>query len=49
MGSVFRSGRSPGVGNGNPLQYSHLEKSVGREAWRATVRGAAENPTRLSD
>ena len=30
MGSVPESGRSPGVGNGNPLQYSSLEKSHGQ-------------------
>ena len=46
--SVLRSGKSPGVGNGNPLQCSHLEKSMGRGAWWATVHGAAENRTRLS-
>ena len=32
MGSIPGSGRSPGVGNGNPLQYSCLENSVDREA-----------------
>ena len=37
-----RSGRSPGEGNGNPLQCSCLEKSTDREAWRAPVPGAAE-------
>ena len=36
------SGRFPGVGNGNPLQYSYLENSMGRGACRATVQGAAE-------
>ena len=37
MGSIPRSGRFPGVGNGNPLQYSCLENSVDRGAWWATV------------
>ena len=39
------SGRSPGVGNGNPLQYSCQENSVNRGAWWATVRGAAKSQT----
>ena len=38
-GSVPGSGRSPGVGNGNPLLYSFLESSMDRGAWRATVFG----------
>ena len=33
------SGRSPGGGNGNPLQYSCLENLIDREAWRTTVHG----------
>ena len=37
------SGRSPGVGNGNPLQYFCLENSMDRRAWRATVHGATES------
>ena len=36
------SGRSPEVGNGNPLQYSCLENSMDREAWWALVHGVAE-------
>ena len=36
-------GRSPGVGNGNPLQYSCLENSIYRGAWRAPVYGFAES------
>ena len=36
-GSISRSGRSPGVGNGNPLQYSCLENPMDRGAWQATV------------
>ena len=36
---VSRSGRSPGEGHGNPLQYSCLENSTDRGAWQATVHG----------
>ena len=39
LGSIHGSGRSPGEGNDNPLQYSCLENSMDREAWRATVHG----------
>ena len=42
-GSIPGSGRSPGDGNGNPLQYSCLENPVDRGAWRATVHGVAES------
>ena len=42
-------GRSPGEGNGNPLQYSCLENPMGRGTWWATVHGVAQNWTRLSD
>ena len=38
-------GRSPGEGNGNPLQYSCLENSMDRGAWRATVHGVAGSET----
>ena len=38
-------GRSPGEGNGNPLQYSCLENSMDRGGWQATVHGAAESDT----
>ena len=41
--SIPGSGRSPGVGNGNPLQYSCLENSMDRGAWRATVHRAAKS------
>ena len=41
------SGRSPGGGHGNPLQYPCLENSMDRRAWWATVRKAAQSPTRL--
>jgi len=37
--SIPGSGRSPGGGHGNPLQYSCLENPVDRGAWRATVHG----------
>ena len=37
------SGRSPGEGNGNPLQYSCLENSMDRGAWQTTVLGVAES------
>ena len=45
MGSIPGSGRSPGVGNGNPLQYSCLENFMDRGAWQATFPGAAESWT----
>ena len=44
-GSIPGSGRSPGGGNGNPLQYSCLENPMDRGAWRATVHGVAESDT----
>ena len=40
-GRIPGSGRSPGEGNGNPLQYSCLENFTDRGAWRATVHGVA--------
>ena len=40
-------GRSPGEGNGNPLQYSCLENPMARGAWQATVHGVAKSPTQL--
>ena len=49
MGSIPGLGRSPGEGNGHPLQYSSLENSMHRGAWRATVRGVTKSRTRLSD
>ena len=39
VGSVPGSGRSPGEGNGNPLQYSCLENPLDRGVWRVTVHG----------
>ena len=44
-GLIPGSGRSPGEGNGNPLQYSCLENPMDRGAWRATVHGVAESDT----
>ena len=40
MGSISGLGRSPGEGNGNPLQYSYLENLMDRGAWWATVHGS---------
>ena len=45
LGLIPGSGRSPGEGNGNPLQYSCLENPVDGGAWQATVRGVAELDT----
>ena len=47
--SIPGSGRSPGEGNGNPLQYPCLENPRDRGAWWATVHGVAKSRTRLSD
>ena len=49
LGLIPGSGRSPGEGNGNPLQYSCLENPMDRGAWWATVHGVAKSRTRLSD
>ena len=46
LGSIPGSGRSPGEGNGNPLQYSCLENPMDGEAWWATVRGVTKSWTR---
>ena len=43
LGSVPQFGRSPGEGNGYPLQYSGLENSMDRGAWRATVHGVTKS------
>ena len=43
VGSIPGSGRPPGEGNGNPLQYSCLENPMDREAWWATVHGVAKS------
>ena len=47
--SIPESGRSPGEGNGNPLQYSCLVNSRDRRAWPAIVCGVAKSRTQLSD
>ena len=49
LGSIPGSGRSPGEGNGNPLQYSCLENPTDGGAWRAAVHGVAKSQTRPSD
>ena len=48
-GSIPGSGRPPGEGNGNPLQYSCLENPMDRGAWWATVHGVAKTWTGLRD
>ena len=48
-GLIPASGRSPGEGNGYPLQYSCLENPMDRGAWWATVHGVAKSQTRLKD
>ena len=48
VGLIPGSGRSFGVGKGNPLQYSCLENSMDRGAWKATVHGVAKSCTWLS-
>ena len=48
-GSTPGSGKSPGEGNGYPLQYSCLENSMDRGAWWAVVHGVTKSQTGLSD
>ena len=48
-GSIPGSERSPGEGNGNPLQYFRLGNPMDRGAWQATVCGVAKSQTRLSE
>ena len=43
LGSITRSGRSPGEGNGYPLEYFYLENSMDREAWWATVHEVSKS------
>ena len=45
VGSIPGSGRFPGGGNGNPLQYSCLENPMDRGAWRATVHAVTKSWT----
>ena len=47
MDSVPESGRSPGGGHSNPLQYAYLENPMDRGAWQATVHRVAKSQTRL--
>ena len=49
VGLIPRLGRSPEVGNGNPLQNSYLENPMGRGAQWATVYGVTKSRTRLRD
>ena len=46
-GSIPGSGRSPGKGDGNPLQYSCLENPMDRGAWQVIVHGVTKNWTQL--
>ena len=45
MGLILGSGRSPGRGNGNPLQYSSLENTMNRGAWWAVIHRIAKSQT----
>ena len=49
LGSIPGLGRSPGGGNGYPLQYSCLENSMDRGAWKAMVHGATKSQIQLSN
>ena len=49
LGSIPGSGRYPGEGNSNPLQYSCLENPIDQGVCGATVYGVAKSQTRLSD
>ena len=49
LGSTPGPGRSPGKGNGTPLQYSCLENSMGGGAWLAIIHGVAKSRTQLSN
>ena len=48
-GSIPEPQRSPGEGNGNPLQYSCMENSMDRGVWQAAVHGVTKSQTQLSD
>ena len=49
LGSIPESGRSPGEGNDNPVQYSCLENPIDRGTWWTTVHGVKRAKTRRSD
>ena len=49
MGLIPRSGKRPREGNSDTIQYSYLENSMGRGAWRATVHGVPKSWTQLND
>jgi len=49
VGSTLESGRSPGEGNGNLLQYPCLGNPTDRRAWQATAHGVAKSQTQLRD
>ena len=49
IGSIPGLGRSPGGGNGNPLQYSCLENSMEKGTWWAIVHGITKSQTLLND
>ena len=49
LGLIPGSGRSPGGGNGNPLQHACLENFKDRGAWQATVHEVTKSWTQLSD
>ena len=48
LGSIPGLGRSPGEGNGNPLQYSYLENPMGRGAWWTTVQRVEKDQMQMS-
>ena len=48
-GSIPESGRSPGEGNGNPLQDSCLENSMDKGAWKARVHGVVQSQTCMTE
>ena len=49
MGSILEPGRSPGGGNGNPLQYFCLENSMDRGGWQSTVHGVTKDWIQLEE
>ena len=49
LGLISGLGRSPGEGNGKPLQYSCLDNSMDREVWWAVVQGVTKSLTQLKD